>query len=96
MFRPNFGAITRSGDNLTATGASDPEAFSKGEILDIRVMVIQGETIAGPVSVDEVSDSWSATLPAKGFEDGTCVAFGIETHNVNATTITWSEALPIL
>jgi hypothetical protein len=93
MVRPNFTDIARSGTDLIVNGASDPDAVD--DIVEIRVVLTQGDKIAAPVTVASIFASWKVDVPADGFEDGTAVAFGIETHREHATTITWSQALDI-
>jgi hypothetical protein len=93
VVRPNFTDVTRSGDNLLVSGVSDPDAV--GDIVEIRVVLTQGEKIADPVTVDSIGAEWGVNVPAAGFEDGKAVAFGIETHRPHATTITWSQALDV-
>jgi hypothetical protein len=93
VIRPNFTDVTRDGDDLVVSGASDPDAVS--DIVEIRVVLTQGETIATPVTAGSIVASWNVKVPAAGFGDGTAVAFGIETHREHATTITWSQALEV-
>jgi hypothetical protein len=93
MVRPNFTDVARSGNDLVVSGVSDPDSVS--DIVEIRVVLTQGETIARPVTADSIVASWNVKVPAAAFQDGTAVAFGIETHREHATTITWSQALTV-
>ena len=93
MFKPNFTGVRRDGDELIVSGASDPNDLP--DILEIRVVLTQGDTIATPVTAGTIGATWNVNVPGDGFGDGTAVAFGIETHRENATTITWSQALNI-
>lgn len=93
MFKPNFTDVRRDGHDLIVSGASDPDDVA--DILEIRVVLTQGDKIATPVAAGAIGASWNVSVPADGFDDGTAVAFGIETHREHATTITWSQALNI-
>ena len=93
MVKPNFNSITRSGDDLLVSG-NTPEALVK-DALEVRVILTQGEKIAPPAVAPSIGAGWQVKVAAAGFEPGTAVAFGVETHGENATTITWAQALDI-
>jgi hypothetical protein len=91
-FKQAFGAPTRSGGMLTLSGRSDPDP--PGDILGIRVFLIQGERTV-PASVDNPDASWHVDVPSDGFAAGAAVAVGIETRRVNCTTISWAQPVEI-
>ena len=93
MIRPNFNSISRSGDDLLVSGNTPQELVE--DALEVRVILTQGETIAPPAIAPSIGTGWQVQVPAAGFEPGTAVAFGIETHSGNATTITWAQALEV-
>jgi hypothetical protein len=90
--RPNFTDVQRDGDAVIVTGETD--AGSVDDIVDIRVVLTQGDRIERAV-VDTINDIWNVRIPGAGFTAGAAVAFGIETRRENATTLTWSQALEI-
>jgi hypothetical protein len=91
-FKQAFSGLHRGDGTLVLTGQSDPDP--PGDILDIRVILAQGERIA-PATVDDLSESWNVHVPAEGFVPGPAVAFGIETRRANATTVTWAQPFDI-
>lgn len=91
-FKQAFSSLRRGDGTIVLSGQSDPDP--PGDILDIRVILAQGERIA-PASVENPSESWNVDVPAEGFVSGPAVAFGIETRRVNATTITWAQPFDI-
>jgi len=91
--RPNFVGIRREGPNLVVTGQTPEDLVA--DAIELRVVLTQGETIAPPASPDSLGLGWQVRVPADGFESGTSVAFGIEIHRENSTTITWAEALDV-
>jgi hypothetical protein len=93
VVKPNFHSISRRGDHLVVSG-STPAQLVK-DALEVRVILTQGEKIAPPAIAPKIDTGWQVKVAADGFESGTAVAFGIETHSDNATTITWSQALDI-
>jgi hypothetical protein len=93
MIRPNFNSISRSGDDLLVSGNTPAELVK--DAIEVRVILTQGEKIAPPAIAPKIDTGWQVKVAADGFESGTAVAFGIETHSDNATTITWSQALDI-
>jgi hypothetical protein len=93
VFKPNFNSISRSGDHLVVSGNTPAQLVE--DALEVRVILTQGETVAPPASAPSIGEGWQVEVAADGFEPGACVAFGIETHGENATTITWAQALDI-
>jgi hypothetical protein len=93
VFKPNFNSISRSGDELLVSGNTPPELAE--DAIEVRVILTQGTKIAPPAIAPSIGTGWQVRVPADGFEAGTAVAFGIETHSENATTIAWAEALDI-
>jgi hypothetical protein len=101
-FRPNFTALEIDGDTVLVRGLSapnDPEDFA--DIVDIRVVLVQGDRVH-PATVDELMSDWVARVPvqdpggtAGDFGPGDAVVFGVETRRRDATTITWTQHLPI-
>jgi len=99
MLRPNFVALKLIGDTVRAEGISDDEDVD--DIIDIRVVLAQGDRIAaGPVDKLGVS-AWHADLPVddpeakSAFHVGDAVVFGAQTHKENVTTTIWAQTLPI-
>ncbi len=91
-FKPNFTSARLDGDTVAVSGVSSPEPA--GDIVDIRVILAQGERIErGRVEV--VGSSWQAKVPAAGFVAGPATAFGVETRHEHFTTITWAEQVDI-
>jgi hypothetical protein len=99
--RPNFTELEMEGDTVFVRGLSapdDPEDFA--DIIDIRVVLVQGQRIQ-PASVDELVSDWVARIPAADpdggtrFEEGPATVFGVETRHKDATTITWTQNLMI-
>jgi len=93
VVRPNFNSISRRGEDLLVSGNTPPELVK--DAVEVRVVLTQGEKIAPPAIAPSIGTGWQVTVSADGFEAGTAVAFGIETHSEHATTITWSQALDI-
>jgi hypothetical protein len=93
VVKPNFHSISRRGDHLVVSG-STPAQLVK-DALEVRVILTQGETIAPPAIAPSIGEGWQVEVSGDGFEPGTAVAFGIETHGENATTITWAQALDV-
>jgi len=92
-FKPNFTDAHLAGDTVVVSGASSPEPA--GDIVDIRVVLAQGERVdRGVVAV--VGENWNVHIPAGGFVAGTATAFGVETRREHSTTITWAEQVDIL
>jgi hypothetical protein len=91
--RPSFTGVERDGDDLIVSGTSP--GFE--EILDIRVILTQNDKVESPASVrvTRIGTFWNAVFPAKQYEKGPAVAFGVETRGVNATTTTWVEQVSI-
>jgi hypothetical protein len=102
-FRPNFTALESDGDTVFVRGVSDAdEPGDLGDILDISVVLVQADRIARG-SVDKIASDWVARLPVSDpdgaggdFRDGDAVAFGIEARRMHATTITWTQTMPIV
>jgi hypothetical protein len=95
--RPNFTDAQLVNGKLRIEGVSDDEDLP--EIVDIRVVLVQGERITAG-KVDQISTVWSAELSATDpnagdFHTGEAVAFGWETHKTNAFTMTWTEPVTI-
>jgi hypothetical protein len=99
--RPNFTELELDGDTVFVRGMSapdDPEDFA--DIVDIRVVLVQGERIQ-PAAVDELASDWVARIPAADtdaaarFQEGPATVFGVETRRQDATTITWTQNLTI-
>jgi hypothetical protein len=95
--KPNFTHAKLVDGKVRVEGRSAEEDLP--EIVDIRVVLVQGERITAG-SVDQISEVWSAELPARDptggdFEVGTAVAFGWETHQENFLTMTWTEPVEI-
>ena len=94
MQRPNFNPdVAVDGTHLIVNGRTDPDSVD--DVVEIRVILTQGTKIAMPVTVDQIFAEWQVDIPSGGFQHGTGVAFGIETHREHATTITWSQAMNI-
>jgi hypothetical protein len=93
VIKPNFNSINRSGDHLVVSG-NTPEPLVK-DALEVRVILTQGEKIAPPAVAPSIGTGWQVKVSADGFEPGPAMAFGIETHSENATTITWAQALDV-
>jgi hypothetical protein len=91
-FKANFTAVQRADDAVVVSGASSPEPA--GDILDIRVILAQGERIE-PAVVADVGSSWKVRIPSDGFVAGPATAFGVETRRENFTTITWAQQVEI-
>jgi hypothetical protein len=98
--RPNFTDARIIGDNVRVEGRSDPDDPDLADILDIRVVLVQGERMASK-SVEEISEVWHADLPVSDaavpgeFGTGDAVAFGVESRSENLLTITWTETVTI-
>ncbi len=97
--RPNFTDVVIDGNTVEVHGVSDDKELA--EILDIRVVLAQGDRIAGGRAEPGFS-SWKANVTvadptgeAQDFEVGDAVAFGVETHRENLTTITWAQTVQI-
>jgi hypothetical protein len=91
--RPNFTDVNHSGDAVVLTGISDPEP--SGDIVDIRVVLSQGERVESAV-VETVGDAiWTVDVPSAGFVAGPAVAIGIETRRENSATLTWTQPVQI-
>jgi len=101
-FRPNFTALEIDGGTVFVRGLSapnDPADFA--DIVDIRVVLVQDDRVQ-PGAIDNLMSDWVARLPvqdpagaAGDFHVGDAVAFGVETRRKDATTITWTQTLPI-
>ena len=99
-FRPNFTALELDGDDVVVRGVSDADdPADLADILDITVVLVQGTRIERR-SVDKVMSDWAARVPVSGdgpdFELGDAAVFGVETRLEHATTITWTQAMPIV
>jgi hypothetical protein len=98
--RPNFTDAQIIGDTVRVEGRSDPDDPNLADILDIRVVLVQGERMASG-SVEQISEVWHADLPVSdaavpgSFAAGDAVAFGVETRSENLLTITWTETVTI-
>lgn len=96
--RPNFTDVQIIDGVVRVEGRSDDDLE---DIVDIRVVLVQGERIAGG-PVDEIASSWHADLPVTDpatrsgdFRPGEAVAFGVETRSENLLTMTWTETVTI-
>jgi hypothetical protein len=96
--KPNFTDAQIIGDTVRVEGKSDDDV---SDIIDIRVVLVQGKRIAGG-SVDQISSGWKAELPVTDpaarsgdFRVGEAVAFGVETRSENLLTMTWTETVTI-
>ena len=100
MNKPNFTDARIIGDTVRVEGVSDPDDPDLADILDIRVVLVQGERMAGG-SVEQISGVWHADLPVSdaaapgSFHAGDAVAFGVETRSANLLTMTWTETVSI-
>lgn len=100
--RPNFTALESDGDSVFVRGQSspnDPQDFA--DVVDIRVVLVQGDRIA-PGMVEELASDWVARVPVRDpngdgadFQLGDATAFGWETRGLHAGTFTWIQTLPI-
>jgi hypothetical protein len=98
--KPNFTDVELVDDTVSVGGVSDEEDLS--DIIDIRVVLAQGERVASG-QVDKLVSAWHANLPVKDpeaeaedFGAGPAVAFGVQTHRENFTTISWIETVTIV
>jgi hypothetical protein len=98
--KPNFTDARIIGDNVRVEGRSDPSDPDLADIVDIRVVLVQGERMAGG-SVEQISEVWHADLPVSdaaapgAFRACDAVAFGVETRSENFLTMTWTETVSI-
>ena len=101
-YRPNFTGVELRGSTVHVHGLSapgDPEFLA--DIVDIRVVLVQGRRLAR-ATADQLRSDWVARVPVADpagagpdFHLGDAVAYGVETHEVNAMTITWIEGVTI-
>jgi hypothetical protein len=100
MNKPNFTDARIIGDTVRVEGVSDPDDPDLADILDIRVILVQGDRMAGG-SVEQISEVWHADLPVSdaavpgNFQPGNATAFGVETRSQNLLTLTWTETVSI-
>lgn len=97
--RPNFADDAQLTDGSVRVEGKSPDLSG---ILDIRVGLVQGDQVTS-AKVDKLGSPWHAILPdpegpdasSVEFQPGLAVAFGIEIHRENLTTISWSEPVTI-
>jgi hypothetical protein len=98
--RPNFTDARIIDDNVRVEGRSDPNDPDLADILDIRVVLVQGERMAS-VFVKGISEVWHVELPVSDaavpgeFRRGDAVAFGVEARSATLLTMTWTETVTI-
>lgn len=98
--KPNFTDARITGDVVRVEGRSDPSDPDLADILDIRVILVQGDRMASG-SVEQISAVWHANLPVSdaatpgAFDAGEAVVFGVESRKENLLTMTWTETVTI-
>jgi hypothetical protein len=90
--RPNFDdTVQLSGDSMTVTGTSDddPHPFQ-------LLVFIEQDGHAEGATVHRFTSRWETSLPAKGFQPGPALAYGVEVRTGPLQTATWSQAVTIV
>jgi hypothetical protein len=101
-FKPNFKDDAElTGDHVFVEGKSGDTAEDLEDIVDIRVVLVQGDRVASQ-TVDKVVSDWTVSLPVsdeegdgEDFHAGAAAAFGVESRRTNFTTITWAGTVTI-
>jgi hypothetical protein len=99
--KPNFTDVVLTGGFVKVNGLSEASDVAGFDIIDIQVVLAQGNRIARG-GVGKIVTEWQANLPvsddaglAPDFQPGAAVAFGVETHRENLATVTWAQPVQI-
>ena len=65
------------------------------DVLEISILLRQGERVETARVARLGGASWEVGVPAAGFAPGPALLIGIEMRHENATTVTWTQTLDI-